>query len=488
MALTESQWRSLQSRAVDPFASYDSDIVNRHLESLTLNENCILTGLYPTIVDQTNIKVPLGFCVKDNVLIRFTQDIAIDLTDVNWYSNPASGGLTTTGIYYVVVSYRYQQVKPAPYAKVVILNDPSTQYDPGQYLFLAALQIDTFTTGLGVISVIDHDPLNTDIERKGPGLLSYYKGKKNWFASLDDDGLIPSKQLGIDDTTTGPRVLWSAQKVSDAVEEVKTEALNSVLTTAYDAYLDWCLESRYQSVTCDAFVNTDIIDLANTNCTIDSTNHRIVGLAGEVFQSLNLATSDITNIPQASFATKANGSINWFLSCDGGVTWEPITLDENNVSDNYTFTSSGNDLRVKAVFVSDGVIYSYGVLYNLDVDWTKVDVADASNAITWSLPKTTLISGSVVEFVRFQVPSNKTLYIKKLSLYRADDGPPITGLDIVVKNVSDNLTLVRTNTQFDDSHLYIVPQNKIISITVENTSPSDLDIFVFITGVIGDAA
>jgi len=489
MALSESQWRSLQLRAVDPYASYDSDIVNRHLDALTLNKNCILTGLECSIIDQTNIKVGSGFCVKDSVLINFTQDVSIDLTDVNWYSNPASGGLTTTGVYYVVVSYKYQTIRPAPYAKIVILNDPTNQYDPGQYLFIAALQIDTFNTSLGVISVIDHDPLNPDIKRVGPGLLYYYKGRKDWFPSLDSSGLIPAEQLGIDDTATGPRVLWSSQKVNDAIEEVKVEALNSVLTTAYDAYNDWCLQSRYNACTCDAFVNTDLINLANTNTTIDTKNHRIVGLAGEVFESLNLALTDrAVNIGQVSFACKAHGSINWYLSCNGGTTWEPITLDENNVSDNYVFQASGTDLRVKAEFISDGVIYSYGILYDVDVDWTKVDVADASNTITWSLPKTTLTSGSEIEFGRFMVPANMTLYVKKLSLYRADDGPPIDGLNLIVKNVSDNTVLARSNAQFDDSHLYIIPQNKIVSLSVENTSPSALDIFAFVVGVIGQAS
>ncbi len=489
MALTESQWRSLQLRSVDPFASYDSAIVNRHLKAITLGKNTIISGLETSIIDQTTIRVSAGICIKDNVLIEFTNDITIDLTDSNWYTNPSTGGLTTTGVYYVVVSYKYFVTKPPPYATIQILNDVS-KFDPGQYLFVNALQIDNFTSGLGVINVLDKDPLNPDRYRQVPDVLLYYRGKPNGLAALDSDGLIPVDELGLDDTKTDERTLWSAQKITDALEAVKQEAFNSALETAYDSYQDWLLQSRYIALTCDTFINTDFIDLSKTNCEIDLKNRRIVGLAGEVFQTLNLFNPDtgVTSLNQIALAVKYTGAVNFYVTRDGGTTWEPITLDDYGISDNYTFTAtSGTDLRIKAVFVSDGTIYSYGILYGLDVDWTKVDVADASNTITWSLPKTTLTSGSEFEFGRLLVPSGKTLYIKRLSIYRADDGPAISGLEVVVKNISDNTVIASTDNTLDEG-LYVVPAGKIISISVQNNTISDFNIFAFVVGVLGDAA
>ena len=484
-SLSEAQWRSIQLRSVDPYASYYSNIVNRHTRTITNGLDTIVFGLDAILVDAFSILVKKGIAIKDDVVLQFTTDVTVDLNEPSFYIDGQVAN--SSGIYYLIINYKYEKVKPAPYARIQICRQG--QWDPTTHLFLAALQIDYFDPPgqYGITAILDHDPINTDRRRQYPALLDEYKGKPYGIASLDENGLIPIEQLGIDDTSSGPRVLWSSQKVQDELDAVRTEATRSSLTAEYDPYQDWLQQSRYLAVTVDTFVDESLVDFAYTNAELDLENRRIVGLAGHVFQTKNLYNSDtgVTDISKIALAVDYSGIVNFYVSRDGGGHWEPITLDQYGVSDNFVFVNTvGTDLRIRAEFVTDGAIYSYGILYGEDTDWTNVDIADASNTMCWSPPAITVVSGSTVEIGRITLPQDKMLYIKRITLDRSDGGPSISDLFVQLRNETDDVTMLTTSEKWWEG-VIALGAGKTLSIQIVNNTLSDIDVLATVTAIVG---
>jgi hypothetical protein len=159
----------IQNRAVDPFASYNSDTVNQLTRMVTYGEDGIAYSRSCNVsLDATSITevvVKPGFIYKDDVWINITTSYTVDFTDPDHYYNFDSG-FDETGYYYVVLQYTFEKSRPAPEAQVLILK-PSQRGSfsaGGIWSFLKAVKVE----GPGpfyVVSVHDYDPQNTDNRR-----------------------------------------------------------------------------------------------------------------------------------------------------------------------------------------------------------------------------------------------------------------------------------------------------------------------------------
>ena len=115
-----------QERVVDPFASYNSNVVNKISEIVTHNEEGMLTVnsmqvSLDTTSPTTTVIVEPGYAVKDDVLIKITEQHEVDFTDPDQWVTPPD--ITFPGgNCYLVLDYQYLKQRPAPQANIKILQ------------------------------------------------------------------------------------------------------------------------------------------------------------------------------------------------------------------------------------------------------------------------------------------------------------------------------------------------------------------------------
>lgn len=120
----------VQTRTVDPFASYNSNVVNVLTRIVTGGNDTIL-GINPveiTRVDNDTLRCNPGMVIKDDVLIELNQH-DIQFTDNQHYVNQVPGIWNEAGYHYIVLEYVYIKSKPAPEASIKIIR-PSERTNP----------------------------------------------------------------------------------------------------------------------------------------------------------------------------------------------------------------------------------------------------------------------------------------------------------------------------------------------------------------------
>ena len=179
--------KPLQERVVDPFASTNSDVVNRLTELVThnaegmLTPSCLEVVLDSTAVD-TSVVVQPGYVVKDDVLIKITAEHIVDFTDSdNWV-----GGYTpfASGNCYVVLKYKYLKQRPAPEAEIKILSPSQRSFidTDTSYFILKVVSV----SGGVITGLHDYDP-ETGYEDNSRKFIQYYAGTQVNLDSHDGD-------------------------------------------------------------------------------------------------------------------------------------------------------------------------------------------------------------------------------------------------------------------------------------------------------------
>jgi hypothetical protein len=156
-----------QQRAVDPFSTYTSAMVNRLTRMVSERQNSILkpTDLEVTI-DSTGdsttiIEIGIGSCFKDNVYIEMTDSENVDISDSDYYES-GSAGFGENGIYYLCIEYVFSRSHPAPTARIRVLNPSDHGSYPGdKYVFIKAIKVQDQV----VTNLYDADPDNLDNKR-----------------------------------------------------------------------------------------------------------------------------------------------------------------------------------------------------------------------------------------------------------------------------------------------------------------------------------
>jgi len=164
-----------QERIVDPFASYNSNVVNKITQIVTQDSNGLLTtNSLQVALDSTSptntVVVSTGYIVKDDVVISITSEHQVDFTDGDNY---VSGGTwTASGYYYLVLDYTYVKSRPAPQASIKILtpSERSLLTTSTQYCLLKVIEV---TAGPQISNLYDKDPSIPTNARK---YLKYYAG------------------------------------------------------------------------------------------------------------------------------------------------------------------------------------------------------------------------------------------------------------------------------------------------------------------------
>ena len=157
-----------QNRAVDPFASYNSNVINELTRIITNGTNCLYgaSDLQLTkniTIPDTVLDLSIGRCFKDDVMIEISSTFNIDTTDPAFYE---SGIRDMVGLYYVVLKYTYVKSRPAPRAAIKIFRpDQHGLLGPG-YLFLKAFTVILIGSDLVNDQLLDQDILNLPLAQR----------------------------------------------------------------------------------------------------------------------------------------------------------------------------------------------------------------------------------------------------------------------------------------------------------------------------------
>lgn len=155
-----------QERSVDPFASYNSNVVNRLTNMMTRGYRGVVTvyDLQVTI-DSTSptdtVVISGGYCFKDDVLIQVLEDTRMQIlgsgAEDNYAHNfnPAS---QADGYYYIVLYYNFQKSRPAPQATLYAVESTNTSAiypdNTGDYVLLKVVRV----LSDAIVSVSNYDP------------------------------------------------------------------------------------------------------------------------------------------------------------------------------------------------------------------------------------------------------------------------------------------------------------------------------------------
>jgi len=173
-----------QERAVDPFASYHSNVVNQLVRVVTKGKDCILQPRALDVIPHTTnpeskVIVTSGFCIKDNVLIWIKQDYEVDFNNVDFY--PVGGNFNKVGYYFVCLDYTYQKARPAPQARITVL-DPNQHNLLNSMMFLKAAYVIFDGTSMVISSLHDWYPSNPTIKRE---FAPYYFSAEPYLPEFD---------------------------------------------------------------------------------------------------------------------------------------------------------------------------------------------------------------------------------------------------------------------------------------------------------------
>ncbi len=165
-----------QERTVDPFASYNSNVVNNLTGIVTRGSNVLdYYNAVQVIPDSTSVtdhvEVVPGTVYKDDVMIDILASHRVDFTDPSQYVSASGDPLNTEpGIYYVVLEYTYTKSRPAPQARIkILLPSQRSGYIAGNLpslLFLKAVEIEVTMGSGSIIGLYDYDQENNSIQRE----------------------------------------------------------------------------------------------------------------------------------------------------------------------------------------------------------------------------------------------------------------------------------------------------------------------------------
>ena len=264
-----------QERAVDPFASYNSNVVNRLTNMFTRGNRGVVTvyDLQVTI-DSTSpldtVVVSSGYCFKDDVLIEVTVDTRIQIlgsgAEDNYAHNFNPSG-AQPGAYYIVLYYNFQKSRPAPQAILYAVESANTSllYSlTGDYVLLKVVNV----TGIGlsavVSSVSDFDSgTPTNVREYLPVLIGAVHTAPPFDTSLHTGRIL--YDIGADAMKYGAAAAWknvgvgTTNKVTYNITATGDWSLVSGVYRNDSSIAALAIGDRFASITCKDNVTHEVI-------------------------------------------------------------------------------------------------------------------------------------------------------------------------------------------------------------------------------------
>jgi len=116
---------------------------------------------------------------------------------------------------------------------------------------------------------------------------------------------------------------------SGTIGDFRGDPILDRVVQAENIYREWFYDDEFKTT-------------AETTANWDITNHQITFSSGDIAQSTSIYYN-VTNITGVRLTAEYSGTISFYLSNDGGTTWEAVVPGEL-----HTFSTTGQDLRWKA--------------------------------------------------------------------------------------------------------------------------------------------
>ena len=188
-----------QERSVDPFASYNSNVVNRLTNMVTRGYRGLPT-VYDLAVtlDSTSpndtVVISSGWCIKDDVLLEIqsesTMKILGSVDAADNYDHDFDHLNPPDGYYYIVLYYNYQKSRPAPTARLYCLSTTNAQTSyssTGDYVLLKVVQVSSGA----IVQLLDYDPGTPANEREYlPTIIGAVRAEPSFDTSLHTGRII----------------------------------------------------------------------------------------------------------------------------------------------------------------------------------------------------------------------------------------------------------------------------------------------------------
>lgn len=258
-----------QERSVDPYSSYNSNVVNKLTRIVSDGNNALLmpSPITVALLNNNTVTAEAGKAIVQDVLIEI-EDINIDLTAADSYVNSSGGVWNEIGYYYLVLHYEYQKISPAPEASIMVIlpSQRISLYDPTKHLFLACLEVSAPGGIFQVVNILNYDPETPSVKRSTVGgggagtSVNYTEVGNGTTVSTEDDDTI------IVDTVSGPSVIFLPLTSTTArlIRIVKISSDSNVVTIqrqgvdTIEGAVSITLKNQYDSVSLAPYLSNNV--------------------------------------------------------------------------------------------------------------------------------------------------------------------------------------------------------------------------------------
>lgn len=410
-----------QTRTIDPFAEYNSNVANRLTRMLTQNSNVILSKNSLALeVDSTSplsvVVVKTGVAFKDDTLIEITADHRVDMTDVNNYvTTPGPGVFAETGYYYIVLEYTYTKSRPAPEARIKILSPTqrASYTTSTSLLLLGIVQATLVGAAIGIDlsdPFIEYDPDNEDNRRE---YVKFYAGTE---AKLPTHSRLRDQSRIVYDAPTD--TFWLGYK--DRWEQINAASLINIDTTGGVAIGDLCyidtdgnaqkailstVDKRAEFVVLEIGVESDGTGQGRTYGIVENVpvQAAITMNVGDVCYLSSTEAGKVTNVQSAAGAYQnvgkciaANGSTIDMLFIPGDF----LNIAQSVSATLSIWTLSGGryyaDVNISTIGTMDAVVTVRDTADNFVISPGDLEFTSTSNLRVWMPDNTHTLRVTVV--------------------------------------------------------------------------------------------
>ena len=502
-----------QVRAVDPFASYNSDTVNKLTRIINLGEDCLESAKACDVtLDSTStsqVVMQPGVAYKDDVWLDFTAQHTVNFNDPDHYYDFNIMNITT-GYYYVVLSYTYQRQRPAPEAEILILtpNQRSMYSHGGDWLLLKV--VDVSAVGPIVIdSVLSYDPdtvanrriiateyagteiaLPTFDSTRDPSRLVYVENENTYYFGLANGWSLPIGGGGtggagsvIEVNTTGFSVgdlvyTTSAGNLAAAIASAQISTADGAVTRVGTSGLVQ-MSGKVFGVPVETGITPSVgalLYLSKTDpgavTTVKSTpNHQFVGRCVDVVDSTSVNMFFVRGEPGSTGAAEYCTYVEATLPSSGWVGSGPYYQDVN----------------IADISETNAIISVWNAATDLKVEPDDIEYVSSSIARIWMPSNTLTLNVLVLGQSAALVSSSNITEIYDILPFTSwqGAGPYYQDIDISTIDSSNNTVIVMardlatdevinpTTLEFDTtSNLRVWMSNNNYSLGVSVQGPS----------------
>jgi hypothetical protein len=207
-----------QSRSIDPYSEYNSNVVSRLARMITRGNDSIHSpNAIDVIIDSTSpldyLVITTGTFFKDDMIISIDENFRFDIKDPDFYTGTP---WNEEGYYWIVAHYNYVKSKPAPQMSIRVFKPSQHNLLTESYLFLKAVHVIFNGVSFDIVSVHDYDPLEPTVGKRV--YTQIYPGLENYIPTTFDASVDEGRFIYVRNKAS---LYFGTQNAFEAVDSVR---------------------------------------------------------------------------------------------------------------------------------------------------------------------------------------------------------------------------------------------------------------------------